>query len=145
MKKTILAFLLFSSPLQAEVFDIKKFDLINFKGQVVYLDFWASWCKPCQVSFPWMNKIKDQYKDKNFKVVTINLDEDTAAMNVFLTKIEANFDIYHDPSGIFAEKFKLEGMPKSYLIDKSGTLVKKHIGFYLKKTPQYEQEIEALL
>lgn len=145
MKKFILILLLITSPLQADVLDIKQFNLEQFKGKVVYLDFWASWCKPCQVSFPWMNKIKQDYKNKNFKVVTINLDENTAAMNSFLKKIEANFDIYHDPSGSFAEKFKLEGMPTSYLIDKSGKVVKKHIGFYLNKTKQYEQEIEALL
>ena len=145
MKKLLLILLFLSSPLQAEVYDIQQFNLNNFKGKVVYLDFWASWCKPCQVSFPWMNSIKNKYADKDFTIVTINLDENPDAMHQFLSKVKADFDVYHDPSGEFAEKFKVEGMPTSYLIDKTGKPVKKHIGFYLKKTPQYEQEIEALL
>lgn len=145
MKPFILSFLLLSTSVQAEVLNINKFSLDKYKGNVVYLDFWASWCKPCQASFPWMNRINKQYKDQNFKVVTINLDEDTSAMNNFLSKIPADFAVYHDPSGSFAEKFKLEGMPTSYLINKSGQVVKKHIGFYLKNIDAYEQEIEALL
>jgi len=145
MKFIILSLFLISTSLQADVMNINQFNLDKYKGQVIYLDFWASWCKPCQVSFPWMNKVNSQYKDQKFKVIAINLDEDTSAMNSFLTKVPADFDIYHDPSGSFAEKFKLEGMPTSYLIDKSGKAVKKHIGFYLKKTPIYEKEIEELL
>ncbi len=145
MKKLILILLILSSPLQAEVFDIQQFNLNNFKGKVVYLDFWASWCKPCLVSFPWMNSLKNKYPTDEFIVVTINLDEQSSAMHQFLSKVKANFDIYHDPTGILAEKFKIEGMPTSYLFDKDGKPVKKHIGFYLKKIPQYEQEIEALL
>jgi len=145
MKKLLLMLLFLSSPLQAEVFDINQFNLNSFKGKVVYLDFWASWCKPCQVSFPWMNSIKNKYPENDFIVVTINLDEKASAMQQFLGRVKADFDIYHDPTGVFAEKFKIEGMPTSYLIDKSGKLVKKHIGFYLKKTQQYEKEIEALL
>jgi len=145
MKKLILILFLISSPLHAEIRNINQFNLEQYKGKVVYLDFWASWCKPCQVSFPWMNKVEQKYKDKNFKVVTINLDEKTSDMMTFLKRLNANFDIYHDPSGTFAEKFKIEGMPTSYLIDKTGKVVKKHIGFYSKKIPHYEQQIEALL
>ena len=60
-------------------------------------------------------------------------------------KVKADFDIYHDPSGQIAEQFKIEGMPTSYLIDASGKVVKKHIGFYTKHVDKYEREIEELL
>ena len=51
--------------------------LSDLKGQVVYVDFWASWCKPCRASFPWMNDMTQKYKDKGLNVIAINLDEDS--------------------------------------------------------------------
>jgi thiol-disulfide isomerase/thioredoxin len=145
MKKLILLLALFIPTVHAEVFNIKDFNLEKYSGKVVYLDFWASWCKPCQKSFPWMNKLHSKYPSDKFEVVTINLDQQSADMEDFLKKIPAGFDIYHDPDGKIAEKFQLQGMPTSFLINARGKLVKKHIGFYNDKRIAYEKEIEALL
>ena len=145
MKKWLLLALLVSAPLRAEIYDIGEFDLERYQGRVVYLDFWASWCKPCRKSFPWMNALLDKYPADAFTVVTINLDADSEAMHRFLEQVPAAFDVYHDPSGKLAEKFELQGMPTSYLIDADGKAVSRHIGFYSDKTGEYEAEIEALL
>ena len=99
MKKFLLSLLLIVSPAQAEIHEIGQFDLKKYHGKVVYLDFWASWCKPCQKSFPWMNRLVARYPDDVFTVITINLDAETEAMHHFLGKVPAKFDIYHDPSG----------------------------------------------
>lgn len=144
MKKILLLLLLTTSPVKAEIFNISELDLKNHQGKVVYLDFWASWCKPCQQSFPWMNNLLDKYPAENFTVITVNLDAESEAMHQFLDKVPANFDIYHDPSGQIAEQFEIEGMPTSYLIDSSGKVVKKHIGFYTRDIDKYESEIDAL-
>lgn len=125
--------------------NIDQFDLKQFYGKVVYLDFWASWCKPCRKSFPWMNDMIGRYPEQEFKIVTINLDRDPEAMHEFLARVPARFDIYHDPAGTLAEKFQLQGMPTSYLIDKSGQVVSRHIGFQTGLIAEYEAEIEALL
>ena len=145
MKKYLLVLLLLVTPLHAEVYDISKFDLASHKGKVVYLDFWASWCKPCRESFPWMNALLNQYPADKFTIITVNLDAKSSEMQRFLDQVPVQFDIYHDPSGTIAEKFQLEGMPTSYLIDASGKVVAKHIGFYLSKQGDYEREIEELL
>ncbi|HEY5738699.1 MAG TPA: TlpA disulfide reductase family protein [Gammaproteobacteria bacterium] len=146
MKKLFLLLLLVAAtPLRAEIFPIGDLDLKAHRGKVVYLDFWASWCKPCRESFPWMNALLVKYPAENFTVITINLDAETAAMHRFLDKVPANFDIYHDPSGRLAEQFQIEGMPTSYLISPTGEVVKKHIGFYTKHVERYEREIEELL
>ena len=145
MKRYLLLLLLFTAPLRAETYEISELDLESFKGKVVYLDFWASWCKPCRESFPWMNALLDKYPAERFTVITINLDADSAEMRRFLDQVPARFDVYHDPSGAIAEKFQLEGMPTSYLIDADGKIVNKHIGFYLRKKDEYESEIEVLL
>ena len=145
MRNIILLFLLVAAPLRAEIYEIKDLNLDSYKGKVLYLDFWASWCKPCQKSFPWMNSLLTKYPADDFIIVTINLDQETAEMNQFLSKIRADFDIYHDPSGRLAEQFEIEAMPTSYLIDASGKVVKKHIGFYTSEIGKYEKEIEELL
>jgi thiol-disulfide isomerase/thioredoxin len=144
-KFTLLVLLLITSPLRAEIYDIDELDLQSQQGKVVYLDFWASWCKPCRESFPWMNSLLKRYPSDRFTVITINLDAETEQMHRFLQKIEADFDVYHDPSGAIAEQFELEGMPTSYLIDANGKVVSKHIGFYTRKVDDYEREIEELL
>ena len=125
--------------------DIEQLDLKQYTGKVVYLDFWASWCKPCEKSFPWMNSMVNRFPTDSFKIVTINLDSDQKAMNDFLSRVPAQFDIYHDPSGTLADKFQLRGMPTSYLINKSGEVVLQHIGFQTHEIPKYEKEIEKLL
>jgi thiol-disulfide isomerase/thioredoxin len=145
MRNYLLLLLLVITPLKAEIYDIGELDLASHKGKVVYLDFWASWCKPCRESFPWMNGLLSKYPADKFTVITINLDAESSEMQRFLGKIPAQFDIYHDASGSIAEKFQLEGMPTSYLIDASGKVVSKHIGFYTSKIGEYENEIEELL
>lgn len=145
MRKYLLLLLLVVTPSQGEIYDIGQLDLESQRGKVVYLDFWASWCKPCRESFPWMNALLEKYPRDKFTVITINLDAEASAMRRFLDKVPARFDIYHDASGAIAEKFQLEGMPTSYLIDSKGKIVRKHIGFYSRKTKDYELEIEELL
>ena len=119
--------------------------LTNFHGKVVYLDFWASWCKPCRTSFPWMNKMQNKYASQGFEVVSINLDQDISAITKFLEKYPASFHILLDPDGVVAERYELVGMPSSYLIDKKGELRKTHTGFFIKNEGQYEQEIIQLI
>jgi thiol-disulfide isomerase/thioredoxin len=145
MKHYLFLILLVALPLKAEVYDIGDLDLKAQHGKVVYLDFWASWCKPCRESFPWMNGLVKKYPAKDFTLITVNLDSESGAMHKFLDQIPADFDIYHDPSGRLAEQFQLEAMPTSYLISPSGEVVKRHIGFYTKETGRYEREIEELL
>lgn len=145
MKKLILLLSLLATPLQAEIYTIDQLKLDNYRGKVVYLDFWASWCKPCVNSFPWMNSLVEKYASRPFVVVTINLDQEAQAMHDFLARVGADFDIFHDPDGRLAEQFQLEAMPTSYLIDVDGVVVKKHIGFYTQDLEKYQQEIEALL
>ena len=145
MRRYLLLLLLVITPLKAEIYDIDQLDLASHKGKVVYLDFWASWCKPCRASFPWMNSLLSKYPADKFIVITINLDAEKSEMQRFLDKVPAKFDIYRDASGSIAEKFQLEAMPTSYLIDADGQVVSKHIGFYTGKIKEYEREIEELL
>jgi thiol-disulfide isomerase/thioredoxin len=119
--------------------------LVKHKGKVVYLDFWASWCGPCRKSFPWMNDIQKQYQQQGFSVISVNLDADKALASEFLVQTPANFRVIYDPKGKIAKHFKIQGMPSSMIIGRDGQIKARHTGFFTKKIPQYQQEIEALL
>lgn len=119
--------------------------LESFKGKVVYLDFWASWCKPCQKSFPWMNAIKQHYADQGFEVVAVNLDKDRKLADEFLKELEVNFTVAFDGSGKSAADYKLRGMPSSYLIGRDGKVYASHVGFRDEDKEKLEQAIKTLL
>lgn len=119
--------------------------LIEQKGNVVYLDFWASWCGPCRKSFPWMNTIHKQYQQQGFSVISINLDANRALAEKFLIESPANFTVIYDPKGKIAKHFKIQGMPSSMIIGRDGKIKFRHTGFFTNKIPQYQQEIEQLL
>ena len=131
-----------TSPNTIELLDQQ---LENEIGKVVYVDFWASWCIPCRQSFPWMNDLKAQYKAQGLTIISINLDHSRALADEFLKEVKANFPVIYDPKGLIARKYKLKGMPSSFIIDRTGKIVSAHVGFNQTKQLAYENELQALL
>ena len=123
----------------------KPVKLSNYRGQVVYLDFWASWCQPCRKSFTWMNKMQSLYGNEGFKVIAINLDESRDKANTFLKQIPADFDVAFDPRGNTAESYQVKAMPSSYIIDKHGKVVHANLGFRGNDEEKLEEKIRALI
>ncbi|MDQ7051314.1 MAG: TlpA disulfide reductase family protein [Enterobacterales bacterium] len=124
---------------------LDNFDISQYKGKVVYLDFWASWCIPCRKSFPWMNQMHNKYADKNLVIIAVNLDKKQILAEKFLEQTPANFKIIYDPKGQLAKKYKIKGMPSSIIFNSSGEIVVAHTGFFVKKTLQYEKQLQSLL
>lgn len=114
-------------------------------GKVVYVDFWASWCIPCRKSFPWMNQLQQKYQNKGLVILSVNLDHDRKLADEFLVQHPAKFPVIYDPKGLIARKYKLKGMPSSFIINRVGNIVSSHVGFNKKKSMAYEQEIIKLL
>ena len=100
--------------------DSSEFDLGAYRGQVVYVDFWASWCAPCRKSFPWMREMQERYANRGFAVVAVNLDRDPKSAEEFLEKNAAPFRVIYDPQGTLAKAYKVAVMPSSYIYDRSG-------------------------
>ena len=119
--------------------------LDDYKGSIVYLDFWASWCAPCRKSLPWMDTIQARYKDQGLTVIAINLDESREAAEAFLNSMNITLKVAFDDQGTTAEAFNLVAMPTSYLIDKNGQIVQTHLGFRLRDKAVIEQSIQQLL
>ena len=121
---------------------------INFQdyaGQVILVDFWASWCGPCRQSFPWMNAMQAKYAEQGLKIVAINLDSEVAAAREFLAEVPANFTLGFDPEGNSAEQMQVEAMPMSYLIDRDGQIRYRLMGFNTDKKVEHEAHIQHLL
>ena len=122
--------------------DIK---LEEMRGQVVYVDFWASWCAPCRKSFPWLNEMQAKYGEQGLTIIGINVDKDQKLAENFLKKNPAKFKMVYDPDGKLASQYKLIGMPSAYLIDKEGNIQHSHVGFRVSKQQSYEDSIQHLL
>lgn len=149
LQMAFVSFALFFSTLSMAATEapqwLNKVDLAQYQDKVIYLDFWASWCGPCRKSFPWLNEMQAKYQEKGLVIIGINLDREIRSANNFLEKIPANFLLYSDTAGKLGEKYKLVGMPSSYLLTADGKTQATHIGFKASETDEYEANILALL
>lgn len=118
----------------------------SLSGKVVLIDFFASWCGPCQDSFPAMEKLYKQYADKGLVIVAVNLDKKKEDMTQFLKEHPASFVILRDSSYKLVNDVKIPTMPSSFLLDRTGKVYAIHHGFEGSKTvKEYTSEIEMLL
>lgn len=123
----------------------KDFSLDQYRGHVVYLDFWASWCSPCKASFPFMEQLRSRYAADGLEVIAVNVDSEANAAQRFLAKQDTQFAVVTNPSGSLAERFKVLGMPSSYLIDANGKIIWQHRGFRSDDRKLIEQKVQQAL
>jgi len=122
-----------------------EISLSDFKGKVVYVDFWASWCAPCRKSFPWMNKMQTKYESQGLQIIGISLDSRRRMADKFLEEMPALFKIAYDTEGKTADEYKVQVMPTSFLIDRSGQILLTHKGFKTKHEAALQKEFEKAL
>lgn len=120
-------------------------DLSPHLGHVVIVDFWASWCKPCRQSIPWLNELRARYGESGLTVIGVNVDAERRDADRFLRDVPIEFQVVFDPHGNIARQFNVQAMPTTYLIDRSGKIVKTHLGFRDARKNAAEAEIKALL
>ncbi len=123
----------------------EQLDLKNYRGKVVYLDFWASWCTPCRESFPWMDVVQRTYAQRGLVVIGLNVDQDRKSADQFLKSMKPEFQIAFDPRGVLAESFNVVGMPETFLIDRKGKIRYQHIGFTPEDEPTLDRQVKQLL
>ena len=94
--------------------------LQDFRGSVVLLNFWASWCPPCRAEMPSMERLNSELKGSDFIMVAVNVQEEASLIKSFLREYELDFPIYMDPDGSAAREIGVTGLPTSILIDRKG-------------------------
>jgi len=135
-----------------ELFTGKIYKMQDFKGKVVLLNLWASWCTGCKAEMPEFYKLQQKYKDKNFIIVAITVDNQKEKAIKFLketeekTGIKTPFIVLWDKGKKVARIYRPRGMPSSYLIDKDLTIKKVFIGSFTEENIHLlEKEIQKLL
>ncbi len=119
--------------------------LENLRGKVVYLDFWASWCGPCRVSFPQLEAIRAELGDRGFEVLAINVDEFEEDALEFLVEVPVSYPVVRDAEGTSPQTYGILGMPTGFLIDRQGVVRKVHQGYRKSDGEKLRAEIIKLL
>jgi len=112
-----------------ELFSGNTIDLQQFRGQVVLLEFWASWCGSCWRAFPLLTQLQSRYHDRGLVVLAVSVDEDVAVAREFATRRKLPFILLEDHAGKVADRYDVEAMPHSVLIDANGTIIREFEGF----------------
>jgi peroxiredoxin len=110
--------------------DGKTMRLSDFRGKVVFLNFWATWCKPCKEEMPSMEVLYKHFAGKDFVIVAVSIDRVTTKKDIppFVKGLNLTFPIFVDSWGHTDKRYKLMGVPETYIIDQQGILREKVIG-----------------
>jgi thiol-disulfide isomerase/thioredoxin len=117
----------------------------TYRGKVVLVDFWASWCPPCKTSFPALDSLYREYQPRGLEVLAVNLDERRRDADLFLGDHPHHLMVLFDPRGTSPLAFGVKGMPSSFLIDKAGNIRFTHMGYSGNVDKSYRHEIAQLL
>jgi len=120
-------------------------ELASYRGKLVYLDFWASWCAPCLTAIPEIETLRQELPADRFQVIAVNLDQKPRKALRFLEKNPIGYPSASDPDGRLPTQFGVDTMPTSYLIDGNGVIRLVHRGFKRGDGEELRREIRALL
>lgn len=119
--------------------------LSEHRGEVVLLNFWASWCGPCRQEMPLLDALQQRYSKLGFSVVGVNVDKDSALANKLLKDIPVTFPVLLDNTGAVSASYNVSAMPTTVLIDRDGNVRYLHKGYKPGYEQDYEQQIKALI
>lgn len=120
--------------------------LSDYRGKVVLLDFWATWCGPCKIEIPWFQEFERQYKDKGFAVIGVAMDEEGwNVVKPFAQHMSINYRVVvgDDSIGDLYGEGGIDALPTTFLIDRGGRIASIHVG--LSSKSDFEDDIQELL
>lgn len=121
-----------------------KITLTDYKGKVVLLNFWATWCGPCKVEIPWFIEFNQSYKGRGFSVLGVSLDDDGwKAVKPYLAEKKIDYTVVVGNDAVSKSYGDVESLPTTFIIDREGKIAFAHMGLVGKDT--YEREIRSLL
>lgn len=124
--------------------DGKTVRLSDYKGKVVLLNFWATWCGPCKIEIPWFADFEQRYKDRGFAVLGVSMDEDGwEVVKPYIEKSRINYRTLLGNDAVATQYGGVDSLPTTFLIDADGKIAATHIGLVSKS--DYENEIVQLL
>jgi peroxiredoxin len=121
--------------------DGKPLDLASYRGKVVLLDFWATWCTPCRGEIPHFVELQDKYRDQGLQVIGISMDDGPKPVRAFYQEFKMNYPVAVGNEKVAEAYGGVLGLPVTFLIGRDGRVVAKHVGEV--EMPVLEQEIES--
>ena len=119
--------------------------LQSFRGKVVLLNFWATWCGPCRQELPELARLQEKFRQRGLMVVAVTVDNEVENVQAFLKKYDVKLQALWDKKKKVADAYAVEKMPSSYLIDRSGVVRFIHRGYTPEELKRIEAEIDDLL
>ena len=124
----------------------KPASIEDYRGKVVLLNIWATWCPPCKVEMPSMERLHRKLANTDFRLIAVSVDEDdSTVVNKFVKEMGLTFEILHNRDGSIRRIYQTTGVPESFVIDRDGVIVKKVIGAADWEAPVNEALIRRLL
>ena len=122
--------------------------LSDFRGDVVLINFWASWCGPCQQELPELARLSAEFRSKHVKVLLLNVDSERASGQRLVSKLHLSdfpAEVLWDPQSKVAAAYDIPAMPSSFILDTHGSVRYIHSGFHAEDVSLWRQEINQLL
>ena len=122
-----------------------KIDLASLKGEVVMINFWATWCGPCRQEMPLLAQLHTKYEPLGFTLLGVNVEPDSAAAVDWLKGVPVGFPILFDKDSAVAGRFGVEGMPSTVFVDRNGQVRYVHRGYKPGDEAKYADMIRSLV
>ncbi|WP_111641636.1 TlpA family protein disulfide reductase [Marinimicrobium alkaliphilum] len=119
--------------------------LAEQRGQVVMINFWASWCPPCLQEMPLLDEIYQRYQPAGFNLLGINVEQDTAAAEALLEELGVSFPILFDPDNQVSRDYQVQAMPTTVLVDKNGVVRYVNRGYQPGDEDKYRAQVRELI
>ena len=123
----------------------KVVTLKQFRGKVVFLDFWAPWCDPCREELPALDALYKKYSNEGLEIIGIDIDSSEKLVTEFLQKVPVTFTVLIDKKGIIRRGYNFRTLPTAFIIGKDGVIRYVQMGFGKEFLPMYEKQIAELL
>lgn len=123
----------------------KNLKLSEYRGQVVMINFWATWCAPCRQEMPLLNRIHEKYSKAGFKLLGVNIDDNAGNAQAMAAKLGVTFPVLFDAEKRVSRLYDVDGMPSTVLIDRDGKVRYIHRGYRPGYETQYEAQVRELL
>ena len=123
----------------------KPVNLAQYKGQVVMINFWATWCVPCRQEMPLLEQMHKKYKPMGFTMLGVNVEPDSAAAATWLKTTPVTFPILFDTKSEVSKLYAVAGMPSTVIVDRKGNLRWLHRGYKPGDENEYQNQIRALV
>jgi len=122
-----------------------QLSLAQYKGQVVMINFWASWCGPCRQEMPLLEDIYKKYNKLGFTLIGVNVEPDSKAADDWLKATPVTFPIGYDKDSKVSQMFQVSGMPTTVIIDRKGNLRYRHVSYKPGDEGEYLNTIRAMI